>query len=91
MLLLIASLHKHALAGWPKKRWKYYGKSNLCFLREKKTSVQTPSQHQTEPGSCLGSAQIHLFLEVTYQKQPTGKMRHFGTPLPPRHFFNTLC
>ena len=90
MLLLIASLHKHALAGWPEKRWNYCGKSDLCF-RRKKRSFTTLSQHQTEPGSCLGSAQIHLFLEVTYQKQPTAKMRHFGTPLSPGHFFNTLC
>ena len=90
MLLLIASLHKHALAAWPKKRWKYYGKSDLCFLRRKEVSKL---RINTTPnlGHVLAGSQTRLFLEVTYRKQPTAKMRHFGTPLPPRHFFNILC
>ena len=56
------------------------------FSEEKKTSFQTPSQHQTKPGSCLIKFPNPL-PSWSYQKQPTAKMRHFGTPLPPRHFF----
>ena len=50
MLLLIASLHKHTLAGCPKKTLEILWQVWPVFS-EKKAIFQTPSQHQTEPRS----------------------------------------